>query len=128
MGVSFGLHGHDFLALTSFGAHRVRCVLGLTRSLGGTGCANGRNGHLRNGGVTLVFRGDSAHAHYSFRINTGSRNTRMACLNPSNSRVNRGRSIGSATHMLNKVFSNVRCHNFSRHGIRVLTGCSNIPI
>lgn len=82
----------------------------------------------RNGGVTLVFRGADAEAHYTFRITTRSVKVKAACLSPSNSRVKGGRDVRSATHMLKEVCSKVRCHKFNRRVMRSLTGCTKMPM
>ncbi len=124
--VSFG--NGDFLGLLSFRPYRVRYLVSLTDSLGREGGVKVPRELYSNGGVTLVFRGADAHAHYDFRITTCSLNVNIACLSPRNSRVNGGRDVTSATEILNEVCSNVRCHNFRRRVIRRLSGCTNIPI
>lgn len=118
----------DLLTRGSFAQRRLRCLVSFSTRLGSLGGQGVPRHCLRNGGVTLLFRGTSAHAETTFAITTVSLKTRPRCLKGGSVRLNGGRSIRSATGMLNDVFSNVRFHNFDRGAIRSLTGCTNMPM
>lgn len=126
--VVVGLGKEGFLALGSFAPRRVACLVSLSTRLGTGGGTNRLRRCCENGGVTLVFRGADAEAHYSFRMTTRSLKVNDACLSPANSRVNGGRDVTSATEILKEVCSNVRCHKFNRRIMRRLTGRTNIPM
>lgn len=116
------------LGLGSLSGGRVLSLLGLTSRLG---CRAGRKVRRRllgNGALNVVFRGDSAEAHISFRANVCRLNNRTLFLSGESLRVNENRPIRSATEILSHCLSNVVVEAFRRGRIRSLTGCNSVPV